>query len=85
MKVKNTPTHHRGEYNVSGTTQASFLAKFKATPNKLGQKRHRHSVPHTHTTHTHTHTHTHAFDMELKNTAKNEHPIYQQIPLHIHD
>ena len=45
MKVKNTPTHHRGEHNVSGTTQALFLAKFKATRNKLGHKRHRHSVP----------------------------------------
>ena len=26
------------------TTQASFLAKFKATQNKLGQKRQHHSV-----------------------------------------
>ena len=48
MKVENTPTHHRREYNASGTSQASFLAKFKATNNKLGQKRHRHSgVPKT--------------------------------------
>ena len=44
FKVENTPTHHHREYNVSGTTQASFLAKFKATQNKLGQKRHHHSV-----------------------------------------
>ena len=48
MKVENTPAHHRREYNASGTSQASFLAKFKATYNKLGQKRHHHSgVPKT--------------------------------------
>ena len=47
MKFKSTPTHQRGEHNVSGTTQASFLPKFKATCNKLGHKRHRHSVPKT--------------------------------------
>ena len=45
LKVENTLAHHRGEHNVSGATQATFLAKFKATRNKLGQKRHRHSVP----------------------------------------
>ena len=45
LKVENTLAHHRGEHNFSGATQASFLAKVKATRNKLGQKRHRHSVP----------------------------------------
>ena len=43
LKVENTPTRHRRKH-VSGTTQASFLAKFKATQNKLRQKRHHHSV-----------------------------------------
>ena len=43
LKVENTPTRHRRKH-VSGTTQASFLAKFKATQNKLGQKRNHHSV-----------------------------------------
>ena len=39
-------THQQAitEYNVSGTTQTSFLAKFKATQNKLGPKRQHHSV-----------------------------------------
>ena len=46
LKVENTPTHHRGEH-VSGTIQASFVAKFKTTRNKLGQRRHRYSVPKT--------------------------------------
>ena len=43
LKVENTPTRHRRKH-VSGTTQTSFLAKFKATQNKFGQKRHHHSV-----------------------------------------
>ena len=47
MKIEYTRTHHRREHNVSETTQASFLAKFKAIRNKLGQKRHRYSVPKT--------------------------------------
>ena len=38
LNVENTPVHHRREHNVSGTIQASFLAKFKAAQNKLGQK-----------------------------------------------
>ena len=38
-KVENTPTHHSRVHNVLGTTQASFLAKFKVTSNILGQKR----------------------------------------------
>ena len=37
LNVENTPVHHRREH-VSGTIQASFLAKFKAAQNKLGQK-----------------------------------------------
>ena len=41
LKSENSSTHHRREHNVSGTTQASFHAKFKATRNKLVQKRHR--------------------------------------------
>ena len=45
MKIEKNPTHHRKEHDIFGATQASFLAKFKATSNKLGQKRHRHSVP----------------------------------------
>ena len=40
---ENTPTQNRREH-VSGTPKASFLAKFKATRNKLGQKRHGHSI-----------------------------------------
>ena len=40
MRVENTPTHHRREHNLPETTQVSFLAKFKAISNKLGQKRH---------------------------------------------
>ena len=45
MKIEYTPTHHRREHNASETTLASFLATFKAIHNKLGQKRHRYSVP----------------------------------------
>ena len=41
---ENTPTRHHKEHNVSGTTQASFLTKFKATQNKPGQKRQHHGV-----------------------------------------
>ena len=41
MKTEYTPTHHRREHNASETTQASFLATFKAIRHKLGQKRHR--------------------------------------------
>ena len=44
LKVENTPTQHHRVHNASGTTQGSFLAKFKATQNKLGQKRHHYSV-----------------------------------------
>ena len=40
LKAENIPTHHHREHNVLGTTQASFRAIFKATSNKLGQKRH---------------------------------------------
>ena len=29
--MKYIPTRHRKEHNVTGTNQASFLAKFKAT------------------------------------------------------
>ena len=47
MKIEYTPTHHRREHNVSETTQAPFLATFKAIRNKLGQKRHRCRVPET--------------------------------------
>ena len=47
MKIEYTPTHHRREPNASETTQASFLATFKVIRNKLGQKRHRYSVPET--------------------------------------
>ena len=47
MKIEYTPTHHRREHNASETTQAPFLATFKAILNKLGQKRHRYSVPET--------------------------------------
>ena len=47
MKIEYTPTYHRREHNVSQTTQASFLATLKAARNKLGQKRHRYSVPET--------------------------------------
>ena len=38
LDIENTPACHHREHNVSGTTQASFLAKFKATQNKFGQK-----------------------------------------------
>ena len=44
LKTENTPALHCREYNVSHPTESSFLAKFKATQNKLGQKRHHHSV-----------------------------------------
>ena len=44
MKIEYTPTHHRREHNASETTQAPFLATFKAIRKKLGQKRHRYSV-----------------------------------------
>ena len=47
MKVEYTPTHYRREHNASEATQASFIATFKAIRNKLGQKRHRYSVPET--------------------------------------
>ena len=47
MKIEYTPTHHRREHNASEATQVPFLASFKATRNKLGQKRHRYSVPET--------------------------------------
>ena len=47
MKIEYTPTHHRREPNASEATQASFLATFKAIRKKLGQKRHRYSVPET--------------------------------------
>ena len=47
MKIECTPTHHRREYYASETTQALFLASLKAIRNKLGQKRHRYSVPET--------------------------------------
>ena len=46
MKIEYTPIHHRREH-TSEATQASFLATFKAIHNKLGQKRHRYSVPET--------------------------------------
>ena len=39
LKAENTPTDHYRWENVPGTTQNSFFAKFKATSNKLGQKR----------------------------------------------
>ena len=39
LKAENTPTDHYRWENVPGTTQNSFFAKFKATNNKLGQKR----------------------------------------------
>ena len=44
LNVEITLARHHSEDNVSGMTQASFLAKFKATQNKLGQKRQHHSV-----------------------------------------
>ena len=47
MKIEYTPTHHRREHNASEVIQVSFLASFKAIRNKLGQKRHRYSVPET--------------------------------------
>ena len=47
MKIEYTPTHHCREHNASEATQASFLASFKAIRNRLGQKRHRYSVPET--------------------------------------
>ena len=47
MKIEYIPTDHRREHNASETTQAPFLAMFKAVRNKLGQKRHRYSVPET--------------------------------------
>ena len=47
MKIEYTPTHHRRKHNASETTQAPFLATFKAIRNKLGQKRYRYSVPET--------------------------------------
>ena len=39
LKVENSPTHYCRKC-VSGTTQASFLAKFKANSNKLGLEKH---------------------------------------------
>ena len=53
LKINNTSNtrlleswvHTSREHDVYGTTQASFLAKFKATRNKPGQKRHRYSFP----------------------------------------
>ena len=47
MKIEYTPRHHRREHNASETTQVLFLDTFKAIRNKLGQKRHRYSVPET--------------------------------------
>ena len=44
LNVENTPACHDRKHNVSGTTQASFIAKFKATQNKFGQKRHDNST-----------------------------------------
>ena len=41
MKDENTGTHHRRENNVSGTTQDSFRAEFKALSNERDQKGHR--------------------------------------------
>ena len=41
MKDENTATHHRRENNVSGTTQDSFRAEFKAISNERDQKGHR--------------------------------------------
>ena len=35
LNVENTPTYHQREHHVSGTTQALFLARFKATYNEL--------------------------------------------------
>ena len=42
MKDENTATHHCRENNVSGTTQDSFRAEFKAISNERDQKGHRH-------------------------------------------
>ena len=42
MKDENTATHYRRENNVSGTTQDSFRAEFKAISNERDQKGHRH-------------------------------------------
>ena len=47
MKIEYTATHHHREHNASEATQVSFLAKFKAIRDKLGQKRHHYSVPET--------------------------------------
>ena len=47
MKIEYTPTHHHREHNAAEATQASFLATFKTIRNKLGQNRHRYSVPET--------------------------------------
>ena len=41
MKDENTAKHHRRENNVSGTTQDSFRAEFKALSNERDQKGHR--------------------------------------------
>ena len=45
--AKNALTQNHLEHDVSRTTQVSYLAKFKATRSKLGEKGHRNSVPKT--------------------------------------
>ena len=40
LKVENTPTQHRRNRKLLGITQASFLVTFKATSNKVDQKKH---------------------------------------------
>ena len=44
LKNENRPTRHRRDLNVSATTLALFLAKFKATQNYPDQKRHPHNI-----------------------------------------
>ena len=44
LKNGNRPTRHRRDLNVSATTRALFLAKFKASQNYPDQKRHHHNI-----------------------------------------
>ena len=44
LNVENTLARYHREHDLSGTTLASFPAKFEATKNKLGQKKQHHSV-----------------------------------------
>ena len=77
MKDENTATHHRRENNVSGTTQDSFRAEFKAISNERDQKGHRHIYIYIYNTYIIYIIYIHMYIYNIYNT------IYDYIYIHI--